>query len=101
MKVGREDLVMCGLIVYIIIVFAATCMISRVPTDMIETRHEVNMIDLQTLVYINNNGEIIAIDWSDETRQIDIVNSDTTYIVHATNGYWVRHTLYLNVSDLE
>lgn len=68
--------------------------------NFIETEYEVSAIDLQTLVYINNNGEIVTIDWSDKTSQIDIINSNTTYIVTETTKQFTFHTLYLNVSDL-
>jgi len=69
--------------------------------DSIETQYEVSAIDLQTLVYINNDGEIVTIDWSDKTSQIEIINSNTTYIVTETTERFTFHTLYLNVSDLE
>jgi len=97
----KEIGIWCGIASLMIIFLGILTVVLPVQNDFIETRYEVGALDLQTLVYVNNNGEIITIHWSDKTSQIKIVSSDTTYIITETNEHFTFHTLYLNVSDLE
>lgn len=92
----------CGLITIMFLFIGLGVSIAILPAQqsMIETQYEVSAIDLQTLVYVNNENEIITIDWSDKTSQIKIINSNTTYLVAETTEHFTFHTLYLNVSDL-